>query len=142
MQLVSLYEMAGRIETRKVLRPGPQGPRMEISFSGALAGRGRLAELSGQMSCTFVASPESPGVYGWRGEAIGFGAEGPAFTAHSRGVGTRDGDHFVYRGGMRLRAFDPSLCWLEELACVFEYRQHATTLAVQVGCQVLAPDEG
>lgn len=115
MQLVLLYEMAGQIETRRVLCPGPRGPRMEAR---ALAGRGRLAELSGQMSCTFVASPESPGIYGWRGEAIGFAASGPALTAHSCGVGTRDGDHFVYRGGTRLLAFDPSLHWLECLAFV------------------------
>ena len=70
MQLVLLYDMNGQVETRRVLRPGPRGPRMEITFAGALTGRGRLAALSGQMSCTFVASPESPGVYGWRGEAI------------------------------------------------------------------------
>lgn len=137
MQLELLYEMSGQVEHRKVLRPNAHGPRMEITFSGSLVGRGRLAAFTGQQFCTFIANPNEGGFYGWRGEAIGFGLRGPAFTARSKGRGVREQDHFVYRGGMYLRVRSPELRWLESEACAFEYRQHATTLAVSVRCHAL-----
>lgn len=137
MRLQLLYEFDGRVDTREVLRPNAQGPRMRINCSGTLRGSGRLAMFEGAMSFGFVANPRATGAYRWKSRGIGFGPHGPAFTWRGIGSGQRSRDGFIYRGGALLQAVLPEFSGLDALACAFEYRQQADGSHVHLACHVL-----
>ncbi|QHE86468.1 hypothetical protein [Hydrogenophaga sp. BPS33] len=127
----TLMRLVGRVESRRVLRPAQDGPRMEISFSAALTS-GRLG--SGSAACSFIGHLEPGGRYQWQGRGALFLSAGTV-TTRSWGRGQRQGNTIVYQGAMAFHAHTPSLDWLDGLQASFEYVQDLASLEVTVHCQ-------
>lgn len=127
----TLMRLVGRVESRRVLRPAQDGPRMEISFSAALASR-RLGP--GSAACSFIGHLEPGGHYQWQGRGALFLSAGTV-TTRSWGRGQRHGNTIVYQGAMAFRAHTPALDWLDGLQASFEYVQDLASLEVTVHCQ-------
>jgi hypothetical protein len=121
----ALYVIRGRVESRRVLRPTAEGPRMEISFSGAVDS----AVLgAGSGAFTFIAQPLADTRLRWIGHGILLLAEGNV-SARSHGWGQRSGGLIRYRGDLQLRPHSPALEALGAHSLVFDYTQDLQTLA-------------
>lgn len=125
-----LLRLQGRVESRRVLRPAPDGPRMEISFSATLSST-RLGP--GSAACSFIGHLGADGRYRWRGRGALFLSAGTV-TTRSQGLGERRGNTIVYRGEMAFRSHTPALQWLDGLQASFEYVQDLASLDVCVHC--------
>lgn len=125
-----LLRLQGRVESRRVLRPAPDGPRMEISFSATLSSA-RLGP--GSAACSFIGHLGPDGRYQWRGRGALFLSAGTV-TTRSRGQGERRGNTIVYRGAMVFQSHTPALHWLDGLQASFEYAQDLASLDVCVHC--------
>ncbi|MGQ3116240.1 MAG: hypothetical protein ACT6UH_19190 [Hydrogenophaga sp.] len=123
--------LQGRVESRRVLRPAPDGPRMEISFSAALASA-RLGP--GSAACSFIGHLGPDGHYQWQGRGALFLGAGTV-TARSRGQGQRRGNTIVYQGAMVFRSHTSALQWIDGLQASFEYVQDLASLDVTVRCE-------
>lgn len=122
-----LFVMQGRVESRRVLRPAADGPRMEISFSAAIDS----ASLgTGGGAFTFIAQPLADGRYRWRGRGVLLLAQG-SVSAHSEGWGRRADGSIAYRGALRLSPHNAALDALARRTLVFDYTQDLQTLAVR-----------
>jgi hypothetical protein len=130
LAIPNLFDLEGRVESRRVLLPTEASPRMEISFSGVVQST-RLGQ--GSAACTFVAQPGAGGVYSWRGRGVLFVDEGSAST-ESWGRGRREGGALIYSGCMLFKSYGPSLGWLDALCVGFEYRQDMQSLTVTLAC--------
>lgn len=127
---VALMQLQGRVESRRVLRPAPDGPRMEISFSAALTSS-RLGP--GSAACSFIGHLEPGGHYLWQGRGALFLSAGTV-TTRSWGRGQRQGNTIVYQGAMVFCSHTPSLNWLDDLQASFEYVQDLASLDITVHC--------
>lgn len=123
--------LQGRVESRRVLRPAQDGPRMEISFSAALTSD-RLGP--GSAACSFIGHLQPGGHYQWQGRGALF-LSGGTVTTRSWGQGQRQGNTIVYQGAMVFHAHTPSLNWLDDLQASFDYVQDLTSLDVTVHCR-------
>lgn len=126
-----LMRLQGRVESRRVLRPAPDGPRMEISFSAALTS---TTLGPGSAACSFIGHLGPGGHYQWRGRGALFLSEGTV-TTRSQGQGQRQGNTIVYQGAMVFRSHAPALQWLDGLQSSFEYVQDLASLEVTVRCE-------
>ena len=121
-----LLTLRGRVESRRVLRPGADGPRLEVSFSAALD-PGPLGPGSGAF--TFIAQPLADGRLRWRGRGLLLLADG-AVSARSEAWGRRGDGVVRYGGHLVLRPHAPALQRLSGLTLAFDYEQDLQTLAV------------
>jgi len=130
-----LMLLQGRIESRRVLRPAQDGPRMEISFSAVLTSS-RLGP--GSAACSFIGHLCPSGEYHWQGRGALFLGAGTV-TTRSRGKGQRRGNTIVYQGAMVFQSHTPALSWLDGVRASFEYIQDLASLDVTVVCQEAGP---
>jgi hypothetical protein len=126
-----LFELRGRVESRRVLEPLLTAPRMEISFSGTLLETATLGGGSG--ACTFEAQANADGVYEWSGRGILFLSRG-SVTSKSWGRGRRTGSTLVYQGEITFKSNSPNLAWLDTALAGFEYQQDMATLETTFVC--------
>lgn len=122
-----LFVMQGRVESRRVLRPAADGPRMEISFSAAI----ESASLgSGGGAFTFIAHPLADGRYRWLGRGVLLLPQGNV-SARSEGWGRKADGLITYRGALLLNPQNAALDALAGRALAFDYTQDLQTLAVR-----------
>ncbi|MDB5874835.1 MAG: hypothetical protein JWQ07_4277 [Ramlibacter sp.] len=128
-----LLVLRGRVESRRVLRPVANAPRMEISFSGTCS-EGSLGAASG--ACSFVAQANGGGTYVWHGRGVFFLPDG-CVSSRSWGRGLRDGHWLIYKGSMTFQAHATVLNWLDIIEAAFEYRQDMLSLDATLCCHAV-----
>lgn len=129
-----IFEVTGKVQGQRILAADVEGPRMEITFAGPLAGHGRLATFKGMATSTYVAVARPDGVFRGEGQAMVTADGGEGFTLSGMGVGRLRGGKFSYRGAVTFRSSSPNLNWLNGVVGVFEYEQDISSQDVTFTC--------